>query len=48
MIFEKWLDELYFEWITSIVIPDKNIKHSYYKLLELLNGTLFGECRFLY
>lgn len=38
MIFEKWLDELYFEWITSIVIPDKNIKHSYYKLLELLHN----------
>ena len=41
MIFDNGIKDLYFEWITSLVLPDRDIKNSYFKLLEELNNIQF-------
>lgn len=42
MIFNNGLNDLYFEWITSLVFPDQNSKCSYIRLLEELNNIQFN------
>ena len=41
MILDSGLRGLYFEWITSIVMPDRDIRKSYFRLLEELNNIPF-------
>lgn len=42
MLSDSGLEGLYFEWITSIVMPDRDIRKSYYRLLEKLNNIQFS------
>lgn len=41
MILDSGLKGLYFEWMTSIVMPDRDIRKSYFRLLEELNNIPF-------
>lgn len=41
MLLDSGLEGLYFEWITTVVMPDRGIRKSYFRLLEELNNIPF-------